>query len=158
MFYDINDSNIARYADDNTPYTSSSNLGALLNKLEESTNNLFQWFRNNYMKANLTNAIFWLKVTMKSLQILMNLKLKAVKKKKYWVHQLTPHFLLSIIFHLCKKARQKLHGLARTAHYMDFKKRRSLMKPFAISQFKYCPLMWMLHNRALTNRINGIHK
>ena len=32
------------------------------------------------------------------------------------------------------------------------------MKPFAISQFKYCPLVWMLHNRALTNRINGIHK
>ena len=35
-----------------TPYASSSNLDALINKLEESTNNLFQWFRNNHMKAN----------------------------------------------------------------------------------------------------------
>ena len=40
------------YANDNTPYASSSNLDALINKLEESTNNLFQWFRNNHMKTN----------------------------------------------------------------------------------------------------------
>ena len=52
IFYDINDCDIASCADDNTPYASSSNLDALINKLEESTNNLFQWFRNNHMKAN----------------------------------------------------------------------------------------------------------
>ena len=52
VFYDIDDCDIVSYADDNTPYASSSNLDALINKLEESTNNLFQWFRNNHMKAN----------------------------------------------------------------------------------------------------------
>ena len=83
MFYDIDDCNIASYADDNTPYASSSNLDALINKLEESTNNLFQWFRYNHMKAKLTNATFWLQVTIKPLQILINLKLKPVKKKNY---------------------------------------------------------------------------
>ena len=34
------------------PYVSSSNLDAVKNKLEESTNNVLQWFRNNHMKAN----------------------------------------------------------------------------------------------------------
>ena len=52
MFSDINDCGIASYADDNTPYASSSNLDAVINKLEESTNNLFQWFKNNHMKVN----------------------------------------------------------------------------------------------------------
>ena len=52
VFYNINDCDIASYADDNTLYASSSNLDALTTKLEESTNNLFQWFRNNDMKAN----------------------------------------------------------------------------------------------------------
>ena len=52
MFYDINDCDIASYADDNTPYASSSNLDALINILEESINNMFRWFRNNHMKAN----------------------------------------------------------------------------------------------------------
>ena len=58
MFYDIDDCDIASYADDNTPSASSSNLETSINKLEESTSNLFQWFRNNHMKANLTNATF----------------------------------------------------------------------------------------------------
>ena len=52
MFYDIDDCNIANYTDDNTPYASNSNLDTLINKLEKSNNNLFQWFRNNHMKAN----------------------------------------------------------------------------------------------------------
>ena len=52
MFHNINDCDIASYADDNTPYVSNSNLDAVINKLEESTNNLFQVFRNNHMKAN----------------------------------------------------------------------------------------------------------
>ena len=41
---------------------------------------------------------------------------------------------------------------------MEFEKRRSLTKAFVISQFNYCPLIWMFHNRALNNRINKIHK
>ena len=41
---------------------------------------------------------------------------------------------------------------------MDFEKRSSLMKAFVISQFNYCPLIWMFHNRALNNRINKIHE
>ena len=52
MFHDINDCDNASYADDNTPYSSSSNLDAVIHKLEESTNNLLQWFRNIHMKGN----------------------------------------------------------------------------------------------------------
>ena len=79
MFY-ANDWDIASCADDTTPYTSSGNLDAVINKLEESTNSLFQWFRNNRMEANDT---FWLQVTINSPQTIMNLILKAVKKKNY---------------------------------------------------------------------------
>ena len=80
MFYDINDCDIASYANNNSPYASSSNLDAVIKKLEGSTNNLFQWFRNNPMKVNDDKCYLLVTVTMKSLQILMNLKLKAVKK------------------------------------------------------------------------------
>ena len=130
MFYDIDDCDIVSYADDNTPYASSSNLDALINKLEESTNNLFQWFRNNYMKANAGNATFWLQGI-------------SIDTTLSFEHHITS---------LCKKASQKLHALARIAHYLDFEKRRSLMKEFVISQFNYCPLIWMFHNKALNNR------
>ena len=59
---------------------------------------------------------------------------------------------------LCEKSSQKLHALARIAHYMDFGKRRSLMKEFVISQFNYCPLKWMFDNITLNNRINRIQE
>ena len=32
------------------------------------------------------------------------------------------------------------------------------MKAFVTSQFNYCPLIWMFHNRTLNNRINKIHE
>ena len=162
MFYDIDDCNIASYADDNTPYASSSNLGALINKLEESTNNLFQWFRNNHMKANADKCHLLVTGNYETSPNINEFEIESSEEEKILGISIDTtlsfeHYVLFIL-HLYKKASQKLHALARTAHYMDFKKRRSLMKPFAISQFKYCLLMWMFHNRALTNRINGIHK
>ena len=33
-----------------------------------------------------------------------------------------------------------------------------LLKAFIESQFSYCPLVWMFHNRTLNNRINKLHE
>ena len=41
---------------------------------------------------------------------------------------------------------------------MSFDKRRILLKTFIISQFNYCPLVWMCHSTGLNNRINNLHK
>ena len=35
-----------------TPYTSAFNLQDVIQKLELTTNNLFEWFKNNHMKDN----------------------------------------------------------------------------------------------------------
>ena len=36
--------------------------------------------------------------------------------------------------------------------------RRTLMKAYFMSQFGYCPLVWMNHSRLLNNRINTLHE
>ena len=59
---------------------------------------------------------------------------------------------------LCKKGSQKLHALARVSKYLSKEKLRSLMKTFVTSQFNYCPLIWMFHNRTLNNKINRLHE
>ena len=82
----------------------------------------------------LTNANFWLQVTMMPLQMFMNLKLKAVRKEKLLGISTDTTLSFEHITSLCKKVSQKLHALARIAHYMDLKKQRSLMKAFVISQ------------------------
>ena len=62
------------------------------------------------------------------------------------------------VSNLCQKASMKLHALSRVSKYMSMSKRRIIMKAFIESQFGYCPLIWMFHNRTLNNRINKIHK
>ena len=52
MFYDIDICDIASYADDNTPNINDFNLEEVIQKLELTTKNLFEWFKNNHMKAN----------------------------------------------------------------------------------------------------------
>ena len=59
---------------------------------------------------------------------------------------------------LYKKANQKLHALSRIAHYMDSEKLEHVMKAFILSQFTYCPLVWMLSERGLNNKINHLHE
>ena len=62
------------------------------------------------------------------------------------------------VTNICKKASMKLHALARVSKYMSRNKLRIIMKAFIESQFGYCPLIWMFHNRTLNNRINKIHE
>ena len=147
MFYDINDCDIASYADDNIPYVSSSNLDALINKLVESTTNLFQWFTNNHMKANADKCHLLVTGNYEVSANINEFEIESSKKEK--LLGISIDTTLSFEHHitsLCKKASQKLHALARIAHYMDFEKRTSLMKAFEISQFNYCPLIWVFYN------------
>ena len=41
---------------------------------------------------------------------------------------------------------------------MPFLKRKFLLKTFIESQFSYCPLIWMFHNKKLNRKINHIHE
>ena len=41
---------------------------------------------------------------------------------------------------------------------MNLSKQKVLMKTFAISQFNYCPLVWIFHSGKLNHRINSIYE
>ena len=57
-----------------------------------------------------------------------------------------------------KQASNKLHVLARISNLLDERKRKILMKSFVISQFNYCPIVWMFCQRRSNNLINKIHE
>ena len=59
---------------------------------------------------------------------------------------------------ICQKANRKLIALARVTSYIDLKNRRILMNAFFISQFNYCPVIWMIHSRALSNKTNRLQE
>ena len=59
---------------------------------------------------------------------------------------------------LCKKVSRKISALARVSRYMSTEKRRVLFKSFIESQFGYCSLVWMFHNRDLEHKLNKLHE
>ena len=52
LFFIIKDTDVASYADDNTPYVSIDNIGRVIKSLEETSEILFKWFNDNLMKIN----------------------------------------------------------------------------------------------------------
>ena len=52
LFFIIEDTNIASYVDDNTPYVSAGNIDRVIKSLEEASETLFKWFSDNLMKIN----------------------------------------------------------------------------------------------------------
>ena len=48
--------------------------------------------------------------------------------------------------------------LRKSSSFMNIEKRRMIMNAFLNSQFSYCPLTWMFHNRLINNKINRLHE
>ena len=52
LLFIINSTDIANYADGNTPYATANDIDSLIASLEEASKSLFTWFDNNLMKSN----------------------------------------------------------------------------------------------------------
>ena len=51
-FFVVEDIDIARYPDDTTPFIVEENIENVIASLEEDSNTLFDWFRNNRLKSS----------------------------------------------------------------------------------------------------------
>ena len=159
MFLFITDSDIASYADDNTPYVSADKPQEVVKKLENISIALLTWFKNNGMKANANKCHLLLSCNNDLEANIGDAIIKSSDSEK--LLGVTIDNKLNFEKHvnnLCTKASQKLNALARVSSYMDLPKRRIIMKAFINSQFGYCPLIWMSHSRNLNNRINRIQE
>ena len=63
-----------------------------------------------------------------------------------------------IIYKILKKANQKFRFSTRITPYVSIPKKKLLMNSFFISQFNYCPLVWMCHSCLMSNKINRLHE
>ena len=52
LFFTLNNTEIANYADDIMPYTVSDSIDDLISSLEGSSKDLLKWFDHNLMKSN----------------------------------------------------------------------------------------------------------
>ena len=52
IFLIMENTDIASYAGDNTPYNTGNSIEKVIQKLEITSKTLFQWFSDNQMKVN----------------------------------------------------------------------------------------------------------
>ena len=156
----MNNTKITNYADDNTPYICDKNIDIALNILESDGNTIFNWFAENFLKANANKS--HLIVTKKpegfSVTIGNDTIRCSAEEKLLGIYIDYELKFENHVTHLCKKSNQKLLALSRIAPFINTEKLKVLMRAFVNSQFGYCPLLWMFHSRRLNNCINRIQE
>ena len=60
LFCEFEGSNVASYADDTTPYSCATDMRSVTLKIQVPANKLFDWFKNNHLRANQDNLIFYI--------------------------------------------------------------------------------------------------
>ena len=159
IFLSVPEIHINNYADDTTPYATSATIESLTKLLEDNTQEIVRWFHNNYMKSNKD----------KNYLIITNCDNASATIENNVIQSSTSVKLLGVtidnklnfnehVSKICKKVSTKIHALSRVSKYMTSEKLRVIIKAFIESQFGYCPLIWMFHNRTMNNHINRLHE
>ena len=159
LFLIMENIDIASYGDDNTPYTTENPMEKVIQKLENAAETLFQWFSDNQMKANPDKCHF---LCNSNSEVSLAIETQKIKNSKFEkLLGITLDSKLSFNSHIhdiCQKAGKKLNAISRITPNMNFAKRRLLVNAFFNSQFNYCQLVWMCHNRTNNNKINRLHE
>ena len=139
---------------------SEKNIDDLLTSLAKNTSVLVKWFEINFFKMNPDKCKLlvcnydrdcFIKIQDEIIQSSKSVKLLGItitNKLDFSEH----------VKKICNKANSKLHALARISKYISSDRLKILLRSFVESQFSYCPLIWMFHNRSLNNRINNLHE
>ena len=161
LFWNNEETDVCNFADDTTLYACDMKLDTVLRKLEHDSLLAIEWFNANYMKLNadkchllvaghkyesvwakIGNEKIWESNEEKLLGINIDNKLNFVKH----------------VANICKIANRKLTAIARCSNLLSFEKMKTLITTFVESQFAYCPLVWMFHNRTVNSKINRLHE
>ena len=127
LFFIVTGTDIANYADGNTPYATANDIDSLRTSLQEASKSLFTWFDNNLMKSNADKCHLLVSSNEK---VTIKIGSHAKREKLLGVHFDSG---LSIDYHIseiCKKASRKVCPLARVTSGMSLFKKCTLMYAF----------------------------
>ena len=170
IYFFIDKDNLHNYADDNTLSVADVEIEEIVNRLETNINVLNSWFINNAMVLNRDKCQFIIIESSRSelfrseanKTAIVNVGNKTVAEQRNGkLLGITIDKNINMAEHIrkiCKQASTKLHALARISPYLNEQKRKLLMKSFILSQFSYCPIIWMFCQRKSNKLINRIHE
>ena len=161
LFLSVMDTAVCNFADDTTIFAADCQLDSVLERLETDALVLSKWFPENFMKLNEGKChLSTFGTSQDDIKITVGEAIvKESSEEKLLGVTIDKNLnFKSHVSNLCKRASQKLHALARVSAFMNPDKLRLLMNSFIKSQFSYCPLIWMFHDRALNAKVNKIQE
>ena len=162
FFFFIQESDVCNFADDNSLYATGKTTEEVCCKLEKDMKTAMTWFRNNSLEANPKTFQLMFLGTKKIIHKCLNIDGKIC-------HSKTSVLLLGIIIdwklnfnehvkQLCAKANAKVKALYRLRSKLDPRQKLMLYNSFLMSNFNYCPMIWMFYGKTSNDMINNTHK
>ena len=161
LLFSVMDTAVCNFADDTTIFAADCQLDRVLERLETDALVLSKWFPENFMKLNEGKChLLTFGTSQDDTKITVGEAIvKESSEEKLLGVTIDKNLnFKSHVSNLCKKASQKLHALARVSAFMNPDELRLLMNSFIKSQFSYCPLIWMFHDRGLNAKVDKIQE
>ena len=162
IFLFLQETEICNFADDNTLFACDISIENVLYRLNNDLGIINHWFKNNSLVANPSKfQLMFLgvkNVDNISINILDNVISSQTEVELLGVtidHKLT---FSSHIKKICNNASNKLCAILRLRKSMSISQAKLLVNAHVLSNFFYCPLIWMFCRKGDMSRINRIHK
>ena len=141
-------SNFTSFRSQTPIFNSNIDFDILMHVLEKDTALAIKWFNNNYMNAN-AEKFQWMimnrKGSISSPLSINNIILSSVDCLNVLGITLDAKLKFDdYISKISKKASQQVNILQRLSKYLSFESRLLAYNSFVTSNFKYCPVAWML--------------
>ena len=162
LFFFIECSSIHNFADDNT-LSARANTD-LINTLEPDSNVAIEWFKMNKMMVNPNK--FQAVVLKKKCSDLTNTNfqvdnqvINSVSSVELLDIQIDGKFNFNLrISKICKSAANQSNALIRLKEFLSFHGKEVLINSYIISNFNYCPLVWMFSSTQSLNKTENLPK
>ena len=161
LFFVIEKSDICNFVNDNTLYSSRTNLKTVLEDLKYDASKLLLWFKINSMNVNPEKFQFMIliKKSYQSQKLAIN-TFTIDESDEVELLRLTIHKELNFSKHtdkLCRNAPYKRHALRRIRKHLSLEKAKMLGNAFIDSQFNYAQLIWMFCRKVSYLKMQKIH-
>ena len=163
LIFFIQETEVCNFAYDTTIHSFSLNYKEAAHKLSNDTYNVLNWFKVNNMVANPCKfQIMFLGSKIDNSKITFAIENKQIKcKREVKLLGITIDEKLTFTKHIaniCSLANNRLRALTRIRRFLSMEQPKYLSEAYIMSEFKYCPLIWMFCNKTSNNQINKIHK
>ena len=156
------ESEICNFADDTTLYSCSTSLDDATIRLENDLQKLLTWFTENGMRANPSKFQMMFLGHKRANKLCLNVNGQFILQNEE-VKLLGVKIDRNLTFEthvkeMCTKVNQKVSAFRRVRPYLGIQKSQVLFNSVVISNFTYCPLIWVFCSKAANNKINKTHK